>query len=165
MMRDVSGALDEGSICSLNPFEENMQIHGTVVHIDRVYAGKRPVKFVRAVTKVVLAIALAPAALAVWLMVGMVSSNKGRPTFASDVAVRAAGFWAGRKLVDNTVAVRDIRLQDGTGRQWLVRICGQLKSGNVTLGDVVTIDGVDRNGTLWLSDGTNHTVRSRLIAS
>jgi hypothetical protein len=142
-----------------------MQIHGTVVHIDQVYAGKRPVDFVRTVTKVVFAFALAPAALAVWLMVAMVSSNKGRPTFASEVVVRAAGFWAGRKLVDNTVAVRDIRVQDGTGQQWLVRICGQLKSGNVTLGDVVTIDGVDRNGTLWFRHGTNHTGRSKLMAS
>ena len=142
-----------------------MQIHGTVVHIDQIYAGKRPVNILRTVAKVVLVIALAPAALVVWLMVGMVSSNKGRPTFASEVAVRAAGFWAGRKLVDNTVAVRDVRVQDGAGRQWLVQVFGPLRSGNLNLGDVVTVNGIERNGTLWFQDGTNHTIRSRLIAS
>jgi hypothetical protein len=142
-----------------------MQIHGTVVHIDQIYAGKRPVNILRTVAKVVVGIALAPAALVVWLIVGMVSSNKGRPTFASEVAVRTAGFWAGRKLVDNTVAVRDIRLQDGAGRQWLVRIFGHLKSGNLNLGDVVTMNGVETNGTVRFRTGTNHTIRCRLIAS
>jgi hypothetical protein len=142
-----------------------MQIHGIVVHIDQIYAGKRPTRVLRVVAKVALAVVLAPAALVVWLMVGMVSSNKGKPTFASEVAVRAAGFWAGRKLVDNSVAVRDVRVQDGAGRQWLVRIFGHLRSGNLNLGDVVTISGVERNGTLRFRDGTNHTIRSRLIGS
>jgi len=141
-----------------------MQIHGTVVHIDQIYAGKRAVSILRIIARIALAVVLAPAALFVWLLLGMLSSNRGRPTFISEVAVRAAGFWAGRKLVDNTVPVRDVRVQDRAGRQWLVRICGPLKSGNLTVGDVVTIDGVDRNGTLWFREGANHTIRSRLIA-
>ena len=141
-----------------------MQIHGTVVHIDQLYAGKRAGSILRTVGKVVLAVVLAPVALFLWLLFGMVSSNRGRPSFVSEVAVRAVGFWAGRKIVDNMIPVRDVRVQDRAGRQWLVRICGQLKSGNVTIGDVVTMDGIDRNGTLWFREGTNHTIRSRLIA-
>jgi len=142
-----------------------MQIQGTVVHIDHAYPGKRPVSILRTVARVVLAVVLAPAGLFVWLLFGLVSGSRTRPTFASEVAVRAAGFWAGRKLVDNTVAVRDVRVQDATGRQWLVRICGHLKSGNLNLGDVVTMDGADKNGTLRFRKGMNHTIRSRLIAS
>ena len=132
-------------------------------NIDQLYAGKRAGSILRTVGKVVLAVVLAPVALFLWLLFGMVSSNRGRPSFVSEVAVRAAGFWAGRKIVDNMIPVRDVRVQDRTGRQWLVRICGQLKSGNVTLGDVVTMDGIDRNGTLWFREGTNHTIRSNVL--
>lgn len=143
-----------------------MQVHGTVIHIDQLYAGKRGVSILRTIARIALAVVLAPVALFAWLLFGMLSrNNRGRPTFVSAVAVRVAGFWAGRKIVDNTVAVRDVRVRDGAGRQWLVRICGHLKSGNVIVGDVVTMDGVDRNGTLWFRKGTNHTIRCRLIGS
>ena len=142
-----------------------MQIHGTIVHIDQPYPGKRAFSVLHFLVRVVLAVVLAPVALFLWLLYGMVSNNRGRPTFVSEVAVRAAGFWAGKKLVDNTVTVSDVRVRDGLGKQWLVRIRGHFRSGNLALGDTVTMHGVERNGTLWFREGMNHTIRAKLISS
>lgn len=142
-----------------------MQIHGTVVHIDQPYAAKPIVSIPHAIARLAFAIVLVPVALILWLLSGVLSSNRGRPTFVSEVAGRAAGYWAGQKLIGNTVIVRDVRVQDVAGKQWLVRICGHLKRGSLNFGDVVTVDGVDRQGTLLFRGGINHTIRSRLVAT
>jgi hypothetical protein len=138
------------------------QIQGTVIHLDAPYPGKRERSLWAVVGKLLLAIALVPIVLPLWLLGSMSCGGGSRPGFLSQIAVRVTSFWLSMRLFGHNgdVMVRDFRVRDGTGKQWLVRINGMLSRGNLNLGDSVTIEGDDRGGTIMFRRGHNHTIRS-----
>lgn len=62
------------------------------------------------------------------------------------------------------VPVRDIRLKDKSGVEYLVRIKGDLYAGNVNVGDDIEVEGFDRRGTIMFYRGKNIRTRSEIIA-
>ena len=141
------------------------QIQGTVIHLDPAYLGKKDRSVWAVIGKLALALALVPILLPLWLLGFMFRGGGSRPGFLSQVGVRVTSFWLSMRLFGHNgdVMVRDFRVRDGTGRQWLVRIHGILSRGNLNVGDSVTIEGDDRGGTLEFRRGLNHTIQSALV--
>jgi hypothetical protein len=140
------------------------QIQGTVIHLDAPYLGKKDRSVWAVVGKIILAVALVPIVLPLWLLGFMFRGGGSRHGFLSQVGVRVTSFWLSMRLFGHNgdVMVRDFRVRDGSGRQWLVRINGILSRGNLSVGDSVTVEGDDRGGTLLFRRGHNHTIRSVL---
>jgi len=103
-----------------------------------------------------LLLPLALLLLVMWLM----SKSK----FASNLGTQLIGFWLTRRLVGPlaNVPVRDIRLRDAAGLEFLVRIKGQLVSGGVTVGDDLHVEGWSRGGTLLFRRGFNNRIRTAI---
>jgi len=140
------------------------QIQGTVVHLDAPYLGKKERSAWAVVAKLALALVLVPIVLPLWLLGLMFGGGNTRHGFLSQVGVRVTSFWVSMRLFGHNgdVMVRDLRVRDGSGRQWLVRINGLLSRGNLNIGDCVTIEGENRLGTLVFRRGHNHTIQSVL---
>jgi hypothetical protein len=140
------------------------QIQGTVIHLDPPYLGKKDRSVWAVLGKLALALALVPIVLPLWLLGFMFRGGGPRTGFLSQVGVRVTSFWLSMRLFGHNgdVMVRDFRVRDGTGRQWLVRMQGILSRGNLNVGDSVTIEGDDHGGTLVFRRGHNHTIRSVL---
>lgn len=98
-------------------------------------------------------------ALSGWLL-----SRLLRGGFISAVAIQVASFMLTRRLLGPVmnVPVRDWRLRDGSGRETLVRVKGQLVTGSVSVGDDVTIEGWNRSGMLLFRRGHNNRISSAL---
>ena len=94
----------------------------------------------------------------------MFGRNGSRSGFFSQVGVRVTSYWLSARLFgpSGDVIVRDFRVRDIAGHQWLVRMHGVLRLGNLNVGDSVTIEGDDRGGTLVFRRGQNHTIGSIL---
>lgn len=84
--------------------------------------------------------------------------------FLSAVAVQVVGFLLTRRLMGPiaNVPVRDIRLRDSAGQEFLVRMKGQLTSGSVSVGDDVVVEGWNRNGMLLFRRGYNNRIRTAI---
>jgi hypothetical protein len=84
--------------------------------------------------------------------------------FLSAVAVQVVGFLLTRRLMGPvaSVPVRDIRLRDSAGQEFLVRMKGQLTSGSVSVGDDVVVEGWDRSGMLLFRRGYNNRIRTEI---
>lgn len=84
--------------------------------------------------------------------------------FLSAIAVQVAGFLLTRRLMGPmaNVPVRDIRVRDAAGQEFLVRLKGQLTSGSVSVGDDVLLEGWDRNGMLLFRRGFNKRIRTAI---
>jgi hypothetical protein len=141
------------------------QIQGTVIHLDPPYPGKKDRSGWAVVGRLALALALLPVLLLLWLFGFMFPRGGSRPGFLSQVGVRVTSFWLSMRLFgyNGDAMVRDFRVRDATGRQWLVRMHGVFSRGNLNVGDSVTIEGDDRGGTLEFRRGVNHTIQSALV--
>ena len=141
------------------------QVRGTVLRVDAPYPGKREVNIVRVLCKVLLAFLVIPILLPFWIVLSLFRSDSIRPSFTSQVAVRVTSYWLSLKLYGDRRAalIRDIRVRDGAGQQWLVRIIGNFVAGALSVGDDVTIEGVDRQGTIVFRRGMNHTIRCAIV--
>lgn len=141
------------------------QIRGTVVHVDAPYMGKREKTLWGIVGKLALIIAMVPIVVPLWLLGLMFGGRGSRYGFLSQVGVRVTSFWVSMRLFGNSgdITVRDFRVRDAAGRQRLVRVYGALRSGSLNIGDLVTVEGRDRNGTLVFQRGQNHTIQSALL--
>jgi hypothetical protein len=86
------------------------------------------------------------------------------PGFLSSVASQVVGFFLTSKLLGPKadIPVRDIRLRDKTGQEHLIRLKGDLISGNINVGDEIEVEGYDRRGTLMLKRGLNKRTRSEI---
>ena len=84
--------------------------------------------------------------------------------FLSAVSVQVVSFLLTRRLMGPmaNVPVRDIRIRDSAGQEFLVRIKGQLTSGSVSVGDDVLVEGWDRNGMLLFRRGFNKRIRTAI---
>jgi hypothetical protein len=84
--------------------------------------------------------------------------------FLSAIAVQVVSFVLTRRLMGPmaNVPVRDIRIRDSGGQEFLVRMKGQLTSGSVSVGDDVVIEGWDRHGMLLFRRGYNKRIRTKI---
>lgn len=94
-----------------------------------------------------------------WLLSKILPQN-----FLSSIAVQIISFLLVRKLVGPiaNVPVRDIRVRDSAGQEFLVRLKGQLTSGSVSKGDDVIVEGWDRHGMLLFRRGYNKRIRTAI---
>ena len=84
--------------------------------------------------------------------------------FLSAISVQVVSFFLTRRLMGPmaNVPVRDIRVRDAAGQEFLVRIKGQMTSGSVSVGDDVLVEGWDRNGMLLFRRGYNKRIRTAI---
>jgi len=80
------------------------------------------------------------------------------------VASQIIGFVLTRRLIGGSasVPVRDVRVLDASGQQFLVRLKGHLKSGNLAVGDEVIAKGWMRRGTLLFRRGFNKRINAAI---
>lgn len=71
-------------------------------------------------------------------------------------------FFIGRAFRRREVAVRDVRLRDRTGQEHLLRIRGDVITGNFNVGDEIEVEGPNRRGTLLFRRGWNRRIRSEI---
>jgi hypothetical protein len=140
---------------------------GIVIHVDPVYTTKPEFYWGKFLLKVCLGLILLPFALIFavpFLILLSLFRGSGRsPGLFSNLGSQLMSFWLTAKLFKkDDVPVRDIRVRDHSGAEHLVRIRGHFIAGNVNVGDDVTIEGVDRGGTLMFRRGTNHRTGSEI---
>jgi len=60
------------------------------------------------------------------------------------------------------VSVQDIRLREHSGQEHLIRIKGEIVSGNINVGDEIEVEGFNRGGTLIFRRGWNKRIKSEI---
>ena len=148
-------------------------VDGVVVQIDPTYNTPAVTNWPR---RLIVAVVLSPL-----LLVALVSSlivrlfwrmvvPGGRRSLASPrgffggIMSQVVGFALTKHLLGEQpdMPVRDVRVRDASGSDHLVRIEGHLLSGNVAVGDTVSVTGVLRHGTTVLRWGYNHRTKSEI---
>lgn len=143
-------------------------VNGVATHVDPVYLARPEFSLKKLLRRSTLFIVFLPVFLPLLVAIIALSAacsilGVGRNGgFLSNVASQFVGFVLTSKLLGPKadVPVRDVRLRDSAGDEHLVRIRGDFVSGNINVGDDVTIEGFDRGGTLMFWRGQNHRVRS-----
>lgn len=143
-------------------------VSGIVIHVDSVYMTKPESSLGKFLLKVCVALMLLPLVLILGVPLLMLSWLFGRssrsPGLPSGLANQFLSFWLTSKLFKkDDVPVRDIRVRDLSGVEHLVRIRGHFITGNVNVADDVTMEGVDRGGTLMFRRGTNHRTHCEIL--
>lgn len=146
------------------------RLSGTAIHVDPVYMSKPQKGLLGHLLSVVLALAFLPLVLALVIAFYFISmslslsgfGNKGRPGFLSGLASHLLAFYLTGKLFGprDQIPVRDIRVRDSAGDEYLVRIQGELTAGTVNVGDTIEVSGFNRRGTLIFSRGRNTRIGS-----
>ena len=67
-----------------------------------------------------------------------------------------------RRQERELVPVRYFRVRDDDEIEWMVRVKGDFRLGNITTDDLVSLRGRWRGGTLFVIRGYNHRTRSRI---
>jgi hypothetical protein len=143
-------------------------LDGRVIQVEPIYLANPDFHWGRLVVKVaILGAALYYYGLLILLMLGLLLLllwTLSKIPFLSAIAVQVASFLLTRRLMGPmaNVPVRDIRVRDTAGQEFLVRLKGQLKSGAVSVGDDVVVEGWDRNGMLLFRRGFNKRIRTAI---
>lgn len=146
-------------------------LRGTVIHSDPVYGIPPTTNWFRVCFRVCAVICLIPVValvalmsacmrVAVRMMFPRIRDRGDRG--GSNLLLLLMTFMTSRAGIGSRaqVPVRDIRVRDVDGTEHLVRMIGQVVSGNVNVGDDVTLSGFARGGTLRARQGINHRTRS-----
>ena len=143
-------------------------LDGRVIQVEPTYMANPDFHWVRLVVKLAILGAtvyyygmLILMAIGVFLLLMWLLS---KVPFLSAVSVQVVSFLLTRRLMGPmaNVPVRDIRIRDSAGQEFLVRIKGQLTSGSVSVGDDVLVEGWDRNGMLLFRRGFNKRIRTAI---
>lgn len=146
-------------------------IDGRVIHVEPVYMAIPDPAWGRLLLKIMVlggaiyyygpSILVGFAILLVLLWLGSRILPQG---LLSGVAVQVISFLLTRSLVGPpaSVPVRDVRLRDASGEEYLVRLKGHLISGSIAVGDEIVAEGRDRNGTLLFRRGFNKRIRTAI---
>lgn len=145
-----------------------MQIQGTVLWIDPPRQARREwtgFGCLRATLLIAVLVPMVIAAVPIVIAMRMLRSGQSGSSFLSAVASHVTGHWVSMRLFGNArdVPVRDVRVRDANGQQYLVRVVGDLSMGNLSAEDAVTLSCVNRKGTYLLRRGVNHTTRSSIV--
>ncbi|MFH1014976.1 MAG: hypothetical protein V1762_03555 [Nitrospirota bacterium] len=164
---------DSADQFSFSEFIGMKKYFGTVIALEQPYMAKRETSLPMFLLKAALWICFFPIILGVIL--GLVIASKmfsfltpgrsDRPGFFSTLASQVVGFFLTGKLFGpkDLIPVRDLRLRDKNGLEYLVRIRGELYAGNVNGGDEIEVEGFNRRGTIEFLRGRNLRTRSEIL--
>src|ERR1043166_3815755 len=143
-------------------------IAGRVVSVDPVYMVHPYFDWSKSVLKLLVFTALvllvAPILIAIALCLMMIdllfsllSSGSKSKGFTFDIIRKLTGFFFSRKRDHKApaISVRDFRLLDSSGDEYMVRIKGDIVTGGIKVGDELTVTGVNDRGTLMFRHGWN----------
>lgn len=145
---------------------------GRVIAIDQPYQVSRKRNWFVALPSLIIFLGALPLILAVivGLKIGLswfklfefqTSRQQEQPGIGSQlVSFFLYGVLFGPKKTDT---VRDIRLRDDQGSEYLVRIVGDFIAGNINAGDEIEVFGWNKQGTLIFYRGRNLRTRSDIL--
>lgn len=150
-------------------------IAGRVVSIDPVYTVSPDFDWSKLILKIflliVLVLVVGPVLIGIALCLMMIkllfslffphSKSKG---FTFDIIYQITGFLFSLLQNKKTSAlpVRDFRLLDAGGDEYMVRIRGDIVTGSIKVGDELTVTGANDGGTLMFRRGWNQQIRSEI---
>jgi len=149
------------------------RLTGTILGLDPPYMAKPEGSLAGGLGKLLMGILLLPlfvgligAIMLIRLPFSLLSPRyAGRSGFFSGLVSQVSGVFVIGKLFGQKeqVLVRDFRLRDSTGMEHLVRLRGELVAGNLSVGDVVDVEGYNRRGTLMFRKGLNRRTQSEIV--
>jgi len=149
---------------------ERKKIDGRVIHVEPPFMSNPDFNWKGFLKRLIIAITLlfvlGPVVLGIlfgigvfFMMLRLIFPRKGKtgPGFLSGIANNFIGFFLLSKLHGSKadMPVRDIRLRTTSGQEYLIRLKGDLISGNVNVGDEIEVDGYDHRGTIIMKRGKN----------
>jgi hypothetical protein len=148
-------------------------VSGVVIAVDTPYLVKHKSSWLGSMLKVLVGVCIVgPALLAVaitsrvWSLLTPWRSQHHHHSFASQALGQFGISYVSTMILrpSDAIPVRDIRIRDADGLEHLVRVRGDLVSGNFGVGDEVEVNGLNRNGTLMFHSGWNWRTRARIVA-
>ncbi len=152
-------------------------INGTVVQVDPIYMAPPDFSwgflFGKIILFIIAIIILGPIVIGIILGLLVAStilsfifpSRRGHGSgFLSSIFSHAISFLFTKHLFGQKemLSVRDIRLRDQSGQEHLVRIKGDIITGNFNIGDEIEVAGFNRSGTLMFRRGWNKRIKSEI---
>jgi curved DNA-binding protein CbpA len=149
-------------------------LNGTVISIDQQYMARPEINWLAVFIKMTIGIMLLYFFFAFAVVIIVVSILSS--IFFSPSAIKGSGCLTGmiKQILGfsltrfffqpkEQVPVRDFRLRDiNSGGEHLIRIRGELISGNINVGDHIMVEGFNRNGTLIARRGWNYRTNSAI---
>lgn len=148
-------------------------VSGVVIFVDAPYFTKRDMPWLISAAKVAFSVFVLGPLLIAAAFASLLLSPLLRGFFGHHQRSLAAGFirqftisYAMTKIFRplEQVPVRDVRVREDSGREHLIRVKGDLLSGNFNVGDEVEVTCTDKQGTLIFRHGWNRRTRSKLAA-
>lgn len=150
-------------------------ITGTVIAVEPPYMTKPQYNWVGALLKLSIGLMLLPFLLgmalfafawSIWWSIFFPRRGGSGGGFGSNMASQLLSYFLMGKLFGHKdmVPVRDVRLRGPDGNEHLIRIQGDLVTGNVNVGDVIQVQGPSRGGTIFLRRGFNQRTNSVISA-
>lgn len=152
-------------------------LKGTIIQVDPPYMGHPDFAWagmlIKATLIIIAVIFIGPIVIGVLMGLAVValifaflfpSSSAHSNGCLTSLASQMVGFFLTKRMfgVKPDIPVRDFRLRDEEGQEHLVRLKGELISGNLGVGDEVELEGIDRRGTFSLRRGVNKRTRSEI---
>lgn len=154
------------------------KISGTVTTIGPSYMGKEEFVWYKVIAKLLVGVILVPIAIFVVSIIAVtlnaVSSipsvckddgkGKGKKDFIIKIVKELSGYIFNLRhfVLRDEVLVREVRIRLTSGRERLATMPERMIVGNFNIGDTVDIEGINRNGPLFVTGGYNHTTGSRI---
>ncbi|KUG26049.1 hypothetical protein ASZ90_004123 [hydrocarbon metagenome] len=152
-------------------------LKGTVVNVDPTYMSHPDFRWdfflIKIVIFVVAVFVISP--IIIGIMLGLIvasaifsfmfpSRTRHGYGFLSSILSHMLSFIFTKHLLGQKemVSVRDIRLRDHLGQEHLIRIKGEIVSGNINVGDEIEVEGFNRGGTIMFRRGWNKRIRSEI---
>jgi len=146
-------------------------LRGIVINIDQPYKSKQKISWIFFIIKTLLLILLLPvilgmiiASFVISVIMSLVGFRRREPGSRSVWLWHLTSIYSARKYAaaQEGEPVRDFRIQVSAGNELLVRLQGELKYGNINIGDDITVKGRLRHGTLIFWRGYNHRTFSEI---
>jgi hypothetical protein len=151
-------------------------IEGRVIGVEPTYLAHADFDWTRVLLKwflwacllIILAPILIGGLIGIFIFMTMFSflfpKSGAQTSFLSGTFNQMVGFFFSKRLNKEPadVPVRDVRLQDASGVERLVRIKGEMVAGSVGVGDEISVMGVNRDGTLLFRQGWNKRINAKI---
>lgn len=146
-----------------------LKLTGFIIAVEPPYMGVIQKSWLATFLKLSLGVFLLPILLGVVAGVMIMKiifqfSGYRRSGQSSQIISQIGVFFLHYQLIKprKQITIRDIRLRDQFGQEHLLRIQGQLVTGNLVVGDEVEVEGFNRRGTLMVRQGFNKRTRSEI---
>ena len=149
------------------------KVSGSVIAVDQPYQIEKVSTPFKSILKFVFGIIIFPIIICTVLAIAFTrkihSFLDNRPTrsgsgFGSRIMSHFFGYFLIGKLTGpkETISVKDIRLRDKKGREYLLRVIGDLVMGNFSVGDEIIVEGKNEGGAIIVKKGWNCRTKSEI---